>query len=393
MTYVGAGETVISATAKDTAIKVEVTIVVTDKGSKEQPLSVDEAIALMDTAGDGVILGDANNKFYITGKVEEGSVFADSKWMVNLLGTDSKKLQAVFDHSTAYSKLYVSPESGKLDNYNLVLQVSLKKDGGTYTVVEASVDSGTRPAVVSIKIDEAAEVKMPIHAKLNVREVLPANAQLDGTEQWHSSDESKATVDNKGEVTGVAAGNVQVWVSFGEVQSNKCTVTITQQETSNKIVYDWTTSLTADSVVDDVYTIAPSSRKDHKTEYLDAWTPGQTEITALKFKEFFITNTKANAGGFAFFPVVDAGTADITTAHKIKKVTFKVVAFIYADTIKMSVNGQQVVHEKNGATYNGKLDSAFEVTVELPEATDTIQIGAALELNNAFAIVGMTLEW
>ena len=170
-------------------------------------------------------------------------------------------------------------------------------------------------------------------------------------------------------------------------------MTITQQETSNKIVYDWTTSLTADSVVDDVYTTSPSSRKDHKTEYLDAWTPGQTEITALKFKEFVISDAKANAGGFAFFPVVEAGTADITTAHKIKKVTFKVVAFTYADTIKMSVNGQQVVHEKNGATYNGKLDSAFEVTVELPEATDTIQIGAALELNNAFAIVGMTFEW
>ena len=124
VTYVGAGETVISATAKDTAIKAEVTIVVTDKGSKEQPLSVDEAIALMDTAGDGVTLGDANNKFYITGKVEEGSVLAESNWTVNLLGTDSKKLQAVFDHSTAYSKLYVSPESGKLDNYTLVLQCS-----------------------------------------------------------------------------------------------------------------------------------------------------------------------------------------------------------------------------------------------------------------------------
>ena len=391
VTYVGAGETVISATAKDTAIKAEVTIVVTDKGSKEQPLSVDEAIALMDTAGDGVTLGDANNKFYITGKVEEGSLCDrtnGAEWTVNLLGADEKKLQCIFEHSNPVGQL-AGPENGKLDNCTLVLQVSLKKDSSAYTVVEATFESGVRPAVASIKIIETAEVKMPIHAKLNVTEVLPANAQLDGTEQWHSSDESKATVDNKGEVTGVSAGEVQVWVSLGEVESNKCTVTITEQEKGNKIVFDWTSKLTDDTVVDNLYVTAPSKRKDHLKDYLGSWTPGQEEITAITFGNQ--CNLSSDCDGFGYVASAEAGKVDMTTAHEIKKVTFTIIPYSDAQNVEFTLNGKSV-KETRQDTWNGKKASAITVTVDLDTATNTLAFEAPNNAGNKFFIVGMTLE-
>ncbi len=393
VTYVGAGQTTITATAKDTAIKTEVTIVVTDKGSREQPLSVVEAIALMDTAGDGVTLGDSNNKFYITGKVEEGSIYSQT-WTVNLLGTGDKKLQCSFEHDNSVAKL-VGYGNGKLDNCTLVLKVSLKKDSGTYTVVDASVDSGTLPDVTAIVIDETAEVKMPLHAKLEVKEILPTNARLDGTEQWHSSDESKATVDNNGEVTGVAAGNVQIWVSVGEIESNKCNVTITAQESSSKFVYDWTGKLTADTVCDStLYDYGGAEEGQDMLGDLNKWTPGQTEI-----KSCILTNGKFSNTGMGFGHMPGRSKKDttiaLTTEHQIKKITFKIIPLAEATTTQISVNGKSFTKDKPAdAVYNGKLDSAFDVEITLDSASTSLNIVANGDPNtNKFVIVGMTLEW
>ena len=394
VTYVGAGETVISATAKDTAIKAEVTIVVTDKGSKQQPLSVDEAIMLMDTAGDGVTLGDANNKFYITGKVEEGSLFADNIWTVNLLGSGGKKVQCIFAHPNGAIPNLAQAASGNFDNYSLVLEVSLKKDGSSYTTTDAKLDSCERPAVISIIIDETAEVKMPLHAKLEVKEVLPVNAQLDGTEEWHSSDESKATVDSKGEITGVAAGSVEVWVSFGEVQSNKCNVTITAQESSSKVVYDWAGGFTADTVCDGttLFIVTPSADKLME-ETVNKWTPGQTEITALSIEGK--VNTAWDISGFGFYPGKKAasGTLSFTTQHQIKKVTIKLIAYSTGTQVEFTVNGQKYHQDKIDDKWDGKVASAFDAEIELSEATNNITIESLNDKTSQFAIVGLTLEW
>ncbi len=395
------GEATVTATATGTDKTASVKVKVQDVhgATQDDPLTVDEALALMTEDGE-VFAGYAANMkqgFYLTGTVENSKYTSrtqNSYWTFDMTGSDSKKITC----TAQFGSLVGSRFDGGLDGYTVLMRnVVLKKANTTYTVgsVEdlASGVSATRPAVTSITIDETAEVNMPLQTKINVKSVLPANSQLDGTEVWHTSDESKATVNNEGMVTGVAAGTVQVWVSVGSVESNKCSVTVNAAASENKFTFDWTTKLTADSVADAVYDSSPSKRKNHLTDYLNVWTPGQTEITAVTFSQDVMISRDTTIGGFGFFPGAEAGTAQITTEHTIKKITFKIIALSYAEDIKLTVNDQQITHAKDDVTYNGKLDTAFEITVELTEASKTINMSAEVVKGNAFVIVGMTLEW
>lgn len=394
------GEATVTATATgtDKSASVKIKVEAVNGSTEEDPLTVDEAIALMTEEGKEVAAGYSQNilwGFYLTGTVENSKYVSqsqDSYWTFDMAGSDSKKITCI-----CRSNFGVSSADGKLDGYTVVLErAKLKLSGTTYTA--GSVDdmagsvSATPPAITSITIDETATVNMPVQTKINVTQVLPANAQLDGTEVWKTGDESKATVEG-GMVTGVSAGEVKIWVEVGSVKSNECTVTVNAAASENKFTFDWTTKLTADSVADTVYDSAPSKRKNHLTDYLNAWTPGQTEITAVTFSQDIMISRDTTIGGFGFFPGVEAGTAQITTEHTIKKITFKIIALSYAEDIKLTVNNQQITHSKGDATYNGKLDSAFEITVELTEASKTINMSAEVVKGNAFIIVGMTLEW
>ena len=108
--------------------------------------------------------------------------------------------------------------------------VSLKY-GGALKVksVKAVKKAPTNVPVESITLNKTAtEITVGQTETLSVTEVLPANA-TDPTYTWKTSDETKATVDQDGVVTAVAAGTVNIYAEANdgsEVQGT-CAVTVT----------------------------------------------------------------------------------------------------------------------------------------------------------------------
>ncbi len=391
------GEATITATAKDTnkSASVKVTVQNVHGSTQADPLTVDEAIALMTEDGKEVFAGYAASSkqgFYLTGKVEN-SVYnqqnVNSYWTFDLVGTDG-----TLSCTTTSTFSGVSGANGNLDDYTVVVRNALlKKVSEDYTSYNAIPVSATRPAVTSIKIAESVEVNIPFHVKVNVTEVLPANAQLDSTAQWHSSDETKATIDNDGMVTGVSAGVVEVWVSLGNVESNKCSVTVIQQESTNSIVYDWSDGLSSDDIVDDIYNF--EIEFVDMLQYVNAWSDNtQTEITAFSGADCMTVMDAALGKGFAFDSAISFGDGSVTinTMSSVKKVTFKIIPFADATTTQLSVNGVEKTQDKGDTAYDGKTNSAFELTVELTEATNVLNVAFPKVSGNSFAIVGITLE-
>ena len=94
--------------------------------------------------------------------------------------------------------------------------------------VKAKKAAPANVAVTSITLNKTAtEITVGQTETLSVTEVLPANA-TDPTYTWKTSDETKATVDQNGVVTAVAAGNVNIYAEANdgsEVQGT-CAVTV-----------------------------------------------------------------------------------------------------------------------------------------------------------------------
>ena len=94
--------------------------------------------------------------------------------------------------------------------------------------VKAKKKAPANVAVTSITLNKTAtEITVGQTETLSVTEVLPANA-TDPTYTWKTSDETKATVDQNGVVTAVAAGNVNIYAEANdgsEVQGT-CAVTV-----------------------------------------------------------------------------------------------------------------------------------------------------------------------
>ena len=102
--------------------------------------------------------------------------------------------------------------------------------GGTKKVksVKAKKKAPANVAVTSITLNKTAtEITVGQTETLSVTEVLPANA-TDPTYTWKTSDETKATVDQNGVVTAVAAGNVNIYAEAndGSGVQGTCAVTV-----------------------------------------------------------------------------------------------------------------------------------------------------------------------
>jgi hypothetical protein len=104
------------------------------------------------------------------------------------------------------------------------------KYNGTKKVksVKAKKKAPANVAVTSITLNKTAtEITVGQTETLSVTSVLPSNA-TDPTYTWKTSDETKATVDQNGVVTAVAAGNVNIYAEANDgsgVQGN-CAVTV-----------------------------------------------------------------------------------------------------------------------------------------------------------------------
>ena len=109
--------------------------------------------------------------------------------------------------------------------------------------------------VTSITLNKTAtSIKVGATETLSVTAVAPDNA-TDKTYTWKTSDESKATVDQDGKVTAVAAGTVTIYAEANDGSGVKgnCTVTVTPAIitvtwNNNDITGTWGKSFTKDGV-------------------------------------------------------------------------------------------------------------------------------------------------
>ncbi len=404
VTYKGqTGTITLTATAKDTDKSASVTIVIQDReGTKQDdPITVDEAIALI-ASTDQYVKGDDSNEthgFYITGTVAAGSKRVSGGWEFSLLGSDDKTLVcSVKDDQLEKDGITIPLKAdGGLDGSQIIFYAaSMHNDNGVYSASVLTsmntIKSLQLPVLTAIEIEaEQTEVTVPYSVEITVKSITPANAVFENVE-WLTSDETKATVtgdESKATVTSVAAGEVKISVRCANITSNEITLTISEEQTAVKVIYDWTSAL--EGKVCDSTLYSQRDPREMITE-INQWTPGQQEI-----KSFVTEGTmydSIEAPGIAYIPAkrLIAGQITIQTLHEIKKVTFKVVPFADATTTQLSVNTISKTHEKGDSIYTGDPSSAIDIVFELTEATTTLNVEATGVAGNSFAIVGITLE-
>ncbi len=404
VTYKGqTGTITLTATAKDTDKSASVTIVIQDReGTKQDdPITVDEAIALI-ASTDQYVKGDDSNEthgFYITGTVAAGSKRVSGGWEFSLLGSDDKTLVcSVKDDQLEKDGITIPLKAdGGLDGSQIIFYAaSMHNDNGVYSASVLTsmntIKSLQLPVLTAIEIEaEQTEVTVPYSVEITVKSITPANAVFENVE-WLTSDETKATVtgdESKATITAVAAGEVKISVRCANITSNEITLTVSDGQ-SDTIIYDWSGNLTENSIVDNIYTY--DSVSDMFTK-LNTWSPEQQEITAFSASNLSVSKNGQGFGYFALPAIDNSATATFTTMHQIKKITFRIVPFADATTTEFTVNGVSFKKDKEDATYNGKLSSAFNAEVELTEASNILEIQMPWKQKNNFVIVGVTFEW
>ncbi len=399
------GTTTITATAKGTDKTVSVTINTDIKGDTiENALTVDEAIelmdrvyasmaAVMDKVSDTFAYGGGDDyNFYVKGTVMEGSQTRNNgtEWVLYLAGSDGKKLWVT---SVPTISSITKNEDGWLDGCEVVVYITFNKQPTAYVAQRpCEMKSCEFPALTDIVITEAEE-GVELKAKYTVQlhaTPVPANAPFEGLE-WISSDNTKATVDEKGLVTGVAAGDVEITAKVGEVISSvACVVTVTEPQVSvNKIVYDWTGKL-AGKVVNSVYNLPKTG---DIMSLLQQWSPDNEEITSFTVTGMRTAVSAVMGMGLAYGTNTDSSMV-IGTKDNIKAIVFKIIPFSTASITQISVNGVDFKKEKSdGDIWDGKIESMFEARIELTEASNTLNVTIPSHgTDDYFAIVGMTLE-
>ena len=173
--------------------------------------------------------------------------------------------------------------------------------------LEASCEISVVVPVTSVKIEETS-LNVPIHStSSSIKfEVSPKNATIK-TVSWSSSDESIATVDSKGKVTGKKGGTVTITATSNETPANgkpksasiKVTVvepvsTIKLAESEIKMAKGSTKRLTP-TVIPKSATIQTVSWTSSKPEIASVSANGQ--ITAKKVGKTTITCTATDGSG------------------------------------------------------------------------------------------------
>ena len=161
--------------------------------------------------------------------------------------------------------------------------------------VKAEKKSATVPVETITLNKTETSIKVGATETLSVTSVLPEEA-TDKTYTWKTSDESKATVDQNGKVTAVAAGTVTIYAEANDGSGVKgnCAVTVTPATITVTINQSdwgsgWNPSFTKDGV-----TVSASMIDPHDGNLMDG---GTFSTTLGNFTKIVVTATDCDASG------------------------------------------------------------------------------------------------
>ena len=248
------GQTTITATvnAFSASCTVTVTEATNNYGTLENPLSVADAIEVIDRANGE----ETSEPLYVKGIVSSNDAYSSEHsnyYHVWLSNNDNNVAQAFQLFKAKASSTITSAYSSEnsLEGYEVVAYGYAKKyNGTTYELTTTSKTPANpeilqvrAPAATGIELDQDS-VEIDINATVTLTATLtPSNTT--STVTWSSSDESVATVVN-GVVTGVAAGTATITATVsGDIEA-ECEITVKAAAQATNATIDLSTDNTTD---------------------------------------------------------------------------------------------------------------------------------------------------
>ena len=233
---------------------ITVTEAVNNYGTLENPLSIEDAKEILDING----TSETNSPIYVKGIVSSNTAYNttysnyDNVWLQSDDGKTTQAFQlfrvkldsSITGDYTAKDSMkgleVVGYGYGKIYNGDYELTTS------SNTPKNPLILSISTPAATDITLDMFnAEVKVGNSIKITAT-LTPSNSESPIT--WESSDESVATVNNNGLVTGVSAGTSVITASVPGGIEEECVVTVTANSSSESTL-EVTKSITAGDTV------------------------------------------------------------------------------------------------------------------------------------------------
>ena len=204
---------------KDTAAVTVEAAEVINYGTKEAPLTIAQAKAVLDKTG----TNESKQPLFVKGIISTNKAFHDTYhngevWLQSDDGSVAKDFEAYSCEIDSALNYPNNPAADELKGYEVVVTGYGKIYGTTYELTNVTRDNArVNPKIISMtrqEVPATAIAVAPTSAEVEVNKTVDLAATLtpaNSTQKvaWKSSDEAKATVAD-GKVTGVAVGNVTI---------------------------------------------------------------------------------------------------------------------------------------------------------------------------------------
>lgn len=258
-----AGEATITASVAGYSASCVVTVTesIINYGTEQNPLTVSEAIDLIDEFGSST----TTEPIYVKGIVSSNTAFTGQSSYATETWLKSEDGQTAQAFELYKAKIDTSKVTGdysaanSLEDKEIVAYGYAKKYYSTYELCTANTEP-KNPLIIHVSAPEVTDIYLNQEtANIEVGGTVTLTATLvpenaEATYTWESSDESVATV-GSGVVTGVSAGTAIITAKVSDSIAAECTVTVTDGgnvtglvQMANSIAAGDTVYLTANAV-------------------------------------------------------------------------------------------------------------------------------------------------
>ena len=247
-----AGTATITATVGtySASCAVTVTEAVISYGTLENPISVADAIEIIDITG----TSPTPQPLYVKGIVSSNDAYSTQYsnyyhvWLENNQNNVADSFQ-LFKAKASTSITNTYDEENELKDLEIVCYGYGQKYNNTYELTSSNSLNPANPQILSVNAPSATDIELDSYAEeINVGETVTLNATLvpsnsESAYTWVSSDESVATVEN-GVVTGVSTGTAIITARVDDDIQADCVVTVINAQVNGDYTIDLTTNNT-----------------------------------------------------------------------------------------------------------------------------------------------------